>query len=195
MERLAEMAGLSDSQIYRIAGGTSQAKLENMAALAKSVGVSLDWLAFGEHSVTERPAAYGESEFLFVPRLDVTASAGHGALVEGERERERLAFLRDWLQKECISTKHLAVIEARGDSMEPMIHSGDLLLIDLAQRNPAIPGVFVLRVDDTLLVKRLQLDLRGQVVARSDNEAYSELVVSLEEIDVVGRAVWAGRRL
>lgn len=196
VREIARLSGMSGGSVSDYMSGASTPNLERVARLADALGVSAEWLAFGNtSSVGEDHATYSCDDFIYVPRLDVSASAGHGAFVDREKERCRLAFRRDWLTREGISTNDLAVIEARGDSMEPTIGSGDLLLIDLAQRNPAIPGIFVLRTDDTLLVKRLQLDLRGQVVARSDNHAYGELVASPDEIDVIGRAVWSGRRL
>ncbi len=196
VREIARMSGISGGAISDYLNGVSTPNLERLAVLAGAIGVSAKWLVFGEDlQVNEAPARYASDDFLYVPRLDVIASAGHGAIVERENERCRLAFRRDWLSKEGMLTNDLAVIEAKGDSMEPTISDGDLLLIDLSQINPAIPGIFVLRNEDALLVKRLQLDLHGQVVARSDNQAYSELVAPVWEVHVVGRAVWAGRRL
>ncbi len=45
---LAGIAGLSESQLHRIVSGRSQAKIENIAAMAVETGVSLDWLATGK---------------------------------------------------------------------------------------------------------------------------------------------------
>lgn len=196
VREISRLSGISSTTISDYLNGESSPNLERLGVLAEALGVSARALAFGEDSFVPDPAAiYGVSDFLFVPRLDVAASAGHGSIVDNEKERCRLAFRRDWLVREGISTNDLAVIEARGDSMEPTIGSGDLLLIDLTQRDPGAPGIFVLRTDGALLVKRLQLDLRGRVVATSDNQAYGELVASAGEIDVIGRAVWSGRRL
>ncbi len=46
-KRLAQAAGLSESQLHRIVSGESQAKIENVAAMAIHCGVSIDWLATG----------------------------------------------------------------------------------------------------------------------------------------------------
>ena len=47
-KKLAEMAGLSESQLHRIVSGESQAKVEPLAAIARGLGISLEWLATGE---------------------------------------------------------------------------------------------------------------------------------------------------
>ncbi len=46
-KKLARAAGLSESQLHRIISGESQAKIENIAAMAVHCGVTIDWLATG----------------------------------------------------------------------------------------------------------------------------------------------------
>ena len=46
-KELAAIAGLSESQLHRIVSGKSQAKIENIAAMASGARVSLEWLATG----------------------------------------------------------------------------------------------------------------------------------------------------
>ena len=48
------------------------------------------------------------------------------------------------------------MITARGESMEPLIHDGDALFVDTGDRRlSSRPGLFVLRLDGALLVKRV----------------------------------------
>lgn len=133
-------------------------------------------------------------EFRFVYPVKVSAAAGHGCEVEAELPGPRLAFRSDWLRAEGIDPARLAVIRVKGDSMEPTLADGDSIAVDLGDRDPSRPGIFVLRVDTGLVVKRLQLDLQGRIVARSDNPAYGELVGNPADVHMVGRVVWAGRR-
>jgi phage repressor protein C with HTH and peptisase S24 domain len=55
----------------------------------------------------------------------------------------------------------------------------------------------VLRLDGALNVKRLIVDrARGRVSVKSDNPAYTSWpTLDLSRLDVIGRVVWAGRRL
>ena len=59
-----------------------------------------------------------------------------------------------WLRKEYGTTDSLEGIRVSGDSMEPTLFDGDVVLID---RNDFVPkdGVYVLRIEDSLFVKRL----------------------------------------
>ena len=58
-------------------------------------------------------------------------------------------------------------------------------------------GIYVLRVDGTLLVKRLAIHPVGRrVTVQSDNPAYGDLPdCGLDEIECIGRVIWAGRKI
>lgn len=137
-------------------------------------------------------------DFALVPRFDVEASAGHGAVVGGETEGQRMAFRRDWLAERGLEAAKLAAITAKGDSMEPTIPAGALLLLDLraADLGAALPdGIYVLHVDGLLSVKRLQRVPDGSWLVISDNPLYKEWPVRAAGLRIVGRVVWLGHEL
>ena len=75
--------------------------------------------------------------------------------------------------------------------MEPGLVDGDHLLVDTARRAPDVRGgVFVVRIDGALMVKRVRR-AAGRLVATSDNPAAD--AVPEGEIAVVGRVVWVMR--
>lgn len=91
----------------------------------------------------------------------------------------------------------LALVAVGGDSMAPTILPDDDVLVDRADGAArARDGLYLLRVDDRLLVRRLTLHpIHRQVTVQSDNPSYADWPgLTLEEIDLVGRIVWAGRR-
>ena len=92
----------------------------------------------------------------------------------------------------------LAVIKVEGDSMAPTLAAGDDILVDRSDtRSKLRDGIYVLRKDDALMVKRLALHPMGRsVTIQSDNPAYIDFPgCSLDEIDLVGRVLWSGRKL
>ncbi len=128
-----------------------------------------------------------------VPRLDVAASAGPGTLVDDAlllgsdlidpALARRLGLVRD----------QAAMLRVRGDSMAPGLMDGDQILVDLATRTPtARGGVFVIRIGDALMVKRVAAR-GGRPVATSDNPAADP--VPPGEIAVIGRVVWQMREV
>lgn len=142
-------------------------------------------------------AEYGE--LVPVVRVAVRASAGPGAIPGQESARPYFAFDPRWLRALTDSpASKLSLIRVEGDSMAPTLSAGDDILVDLADgRERLRDGIYVLRVDGALLVKRLAIHPVGRrVTVQSDNPAYGDLPdCGLDEIDCIGRVIWTGRRI
>ena len=145
------------------------------------------------------PAERRRDGLVPVPRLDVGASAGAGAFAGEERERAHIAFDPAWLRRIASGgPEQLSIIRVQGDSMAPTLADGDEILVDRGDGAARLrDGIYVLRLDDALMVKRLALNPAARKVSiRSDNEAYPAWPdCPLSAIEVVGRVVWAGRRI
>ncbi|WP_343346388.1 S24 family peptidase [Sphingomicrobium sp. XHP0239] len=134
-----------------------------------------------------------------VRHRSVRAAAGAGSLNEDRDSGARMAFDRHWLRGLTQSRpEQLSVIQVEGDSMAPTLSGGDDILVDHADRMDRLrDGIYVLRIDDALMVKRLALHpMERTVTIQSDNPAYPDWPgCSLGELDVVGRVLWTGRRI
>jgi hypothetical protein len=134
-----------------------------------------------------------------VTRIFVRASAGPGALPENERVYPYFAFDERWLRALTGSgTDDLSIIRVEGDSMAPTLNDGDDILVDRSGCNEALrDGIYVLRVDDSLLVKRLAIHPLGKrVTVQSDNPAYPDWPdCGLGDVHCIGRVIWAGRKI
>jgi phage repressor protein C with HTH and peptisase S24 domain len=142
-------------------------------------------------------ATYGE--LVPIVRSPVRASAGPGAIPAEEGGRPYFAFEPKWLKSLTGSpSSKLSLIRVEGDSMAPTLNAGDDILVDLADCGERLrDGIYVLRVDGTLLVKRLAIHPVGRrVTVQSDNPAYGDLPdCGLDEIECIGRVIWAGRKI
>ena len=78
--------------------------------------------------------------------------------------------------------------------MEPLLRDGDEILVDTAPR-PLRDGIYVARLDEALLVKRIALGRGGTVSLISANPAYPPIEAPRDELDVIGRVVWKSGRL
>ena len=134
-----------------------------------------------------------------VPRLDVGASAGPGALGGDERARSHIAFDPAWLRRIASGAPdQLSIIRVEGDSMAPTLADGDEILVDRGDAGGRLrDGIYVLRIDEALVVKRLALNPAARTVSiRSDNPAYPAWPdCEPAAVNLVGRVVWAGRRI
>jgi hypothetical protein len=129
-----------------------------------------------------------------IPRLPLGASAGPGTIAQDFAPVDRLRFSGRWLRQQGLEPGMLSVIEVEGDSMEPTLRDGDEILVDRTAR-PLRSGLHVIRLDDVLLVKRLEPGPAGTLRVISDNPAYPRLERPLADVAVIGRVVWKGGRV
>jgi phage repressor protein C with HTH and peptisase S24 domain len=143
----------------------------------------------------EHHDALPSGEFVLVPRLDVTLSAGHGSeQVETHyNARQPDAFRADWIRKRRLKPNKLAVLYASGDSMEPRICDGDQLLVDTSQLEVIDGAVYAVWFEGGERVKRLYRRPGGGIVIRSDNTSrYPDMTLGSDEtaaLRIIGRVI------
>jgi phage repressor protein C with HTH and peptisase S24 domain len=156
------------------------------------------WLA-AYFNVDERAlggTAGGDATMVAVRRIDAEAHAGAGGLVEDDRNGGEERIDPRVVARLGVSPATLTMITAHGDSMEPLIHDGDALFVDMADRRlSSRPGIFVIRLDGALLVKRVsRIGLEVQVA--SDNPVTPAIApVRADRVSVIGRVVRLARSL
>ena len=145
------------------------------------------------------PDAASTSGLIAVQQHPVRVSAGPGAVVIGEVGKPYFAFDERWLKSLTPTPPDkLSIVRVEGDSMTPTLNAGEDILVDLADCAERLrDGIYVLRVDDALVVKRLALNpVGGRVTVQSDNPAYPDWPdCGIDEINCIGRVIWAGRRV
>lgn len=206
--RQARMASASDLVEFLPFDAASRARLK--AVMRGDAAADLQMLAAalaGKHpdvfvaaSESASPFAFSSwAEFVQVPRYDIRASAGPGALVDGEHVLNHMAFREDWLRHVLrLNPARLALIDVDGDSMAPTLAHGDMILVDTTEGEGVREGIYVINLGGGLLVKRLRPLMDGSIEVASDNTRYATEVVPAEQLDqlkVVGRVVWQGRRV
>jgi phage repressor protein C with HTH and peptisase S24 domain len=154
-----------------------------------------------EESVLGGPSRHGGPvvELVHVPVLSVEASAGPGSLAELEAKTSQFGFEEKWLKRLTASkASSLSIIQVVGDSMEPTLSDGDEVMVDLADgQNRLRDGIYVLRMDDTLKVKRIETEPKARRISVvSDNPLHrSWSGLERRAINIVGRVLWFGRKL
>lgn len=138
------------------------------------------------------------SEFALIPGYRIQVSAGHGANPLADEEPCRhLAFRRKWLKWRGFSEKDLAIVWAKGDSMEPTINNNDTLVVHLGRTVPQDGHIYIFRSGEELFVKRYQ-SMPGFWRLISDNKTYSYMDIKKEEqhqFQVIGQVVHIAKDL
>lgn len=200
--QLADAVGVKQASISDLETGKSQSSSYS-ASIAKICGVDALWLEKGRGEMLARaPAGAGalyspkESDYAIIHQYSAVGECGGGYLNDHVELSEGLAFKRDWLARIGAKAENLAVIYATGDSMEPYIFDGDVVLFDTSDTQPKHGQVYVVRRPDcSVSIKRLVQHLTGDWVIKSDNPDRSEERVSAEtihELPFVGRVIWRG---
>ncbi|WP_375194793.1 helix-turn-helix transcriptional regulator [Sphingobium sp.] len=133
-----------------------------------------------------------------VPRLSLGASAGSGSLDEDERTAGVMAFDAKWLRHLGVRPQKVSIIRVDGESMAPTLSDGDEIMVDHDDDAGRLrDGVYVLRLDGVLMVKRIAMGpRRGLFSVLSDNPHYPDWIdIDPALVVIVGRVVWTGRRL
>ena len=210
--KIAADIGMTIAGFSRIWNEEGLPKAENLKKIKQLKGCSIDWLLTGEGEPF--PAAMTSAattvcdtlgnpvnidEFVFIPHYGVQAAAGQGYLVEEETPRFSVAFRRYWIENYITrDIQKLSVISVRGDSMAGVLNDGDTILINHSHTVPR-DGLYVLRINNNLLVKRLQLMPAGMINVISANEAYPTFEINLnnmtDDVAIIGRVEWFGRTI
>ncbi len=97
-----------------------------------------------------------------------------------------------------VDAKNAQIIEVEGDSMEPTLHAGDRVMIDLTSMEPSPAGIFALWDGSGVVIKRIEKKLGANpptLLARSDSPHYDDVEMCEEAATIVGRVVWAARKM
>lgn len=172
---------------------------------ADRLSVPAKWLLKGgdlEHGiVAQEEDAFAlqakEMGLSLVPELELGYSMGGGSIFSDYERRGFIPFNRDWLRSFMRGTfADLFAARGSGDSMQPTLLDGDIVLIDTAQKRiDQQDRIWALSYGDLGMVKRVRRLPGGTYRIMSDNPAVSTIEATDEEMHVVGRVVWIGRTM
>lgn len=214
----AKRIGLGKSTLAGILNEGANPRTSTLIKIATSTDISINWLLTGKGSpwMNTLPYPYQEGamtmvkepgepyrvvpqSYVVVPRFSIQIDDGEGNAFHCDQVVDHMAFKSDWVQGIMgLDPKKIALVTVMGDSMEPTLREGDLVLLDQRDRSMKNDAIYVVRRDEDLVAKRLQRGFDGSVTIKNDNAAYEDIKIPLEQADqlsIVGRVVWSGRRL
>lgn len=220
---VAKRAGVAVSTVNRPFNGSARNRL-GRSALEKLMMAYPDFPGWSEdrigdrrlpfqgtHEVAERllPRQFPSSarKAPAAPRLDIVEVAGidlnfglGGAFMDQEiveHHAERLPFPRAWLRQVTTSDPdQLYWTRGVGNSMEPAISDGDVILIDRSKVGSSFGDLYwAIAYGQTGMIKRLRPMPDGSVKILSDNANVPPEIAYDGEVHVFGRVVAVVKRV
>ncbi len=134
-----------------------------------------------------------------VPVYDVRASAGPGAINHHEEIADWMSFSPEFAVTHFGTRSGLVCMKTAGNSMEPTLSPGALIVVNTQEcgRIARDGAMYLLRMGDTLSVKRVTRNIGGILDVTSDNPEGPRYQVNLNklaenDIEIVGRVVFHG---
>ena len=183
-QQIADTIRWDRSKVSRVLQGKQHDSLLNLGVqIAKHFGLKEGWLLDRSDQEVIR-----DDNYRLIRKFDTEASGGAGTLTT-EENGETIQVITEWLPK--LPDQNLAFITVVGDSMSPLMGSGDTILVHMNSGFLG-DGVYVLRLWESLHVKRVQRVAQDEYRIVSDNTIYKDLTITADDSDgfiIVGRVV------
>ena len=191
--KLAAEAGLAATTVLRPYNGTATTRLSapTLEKLKARFPEFDGWSAFhGQSALQAHP------DLVEIDQIDMRFGMG-ATYIDGPVETEKRVFSRSWLRNFTrAAPEQLFWTLGDGDSMEPTIRSGEVILIDRSQDTlRSADGIWAVTVGDIVQVKRLRPRANGAVEILSDNPSVPPDLAVDGELHIIGRVVAVVRRL
>lgn len=142
---------------------------------------------------TEAEAA-NDTSFVAVRRMELKISAGlAGYSIDPQEDQGDGGFIylaRQWIERRDLIEQALLATTARGSSMFPRVHDGDIVLVNTANTTRRGGGVYALNHEGEFTLKRLQWE-HNRWWLYSDNpdqKTYAPVMAS-DRTTIIGKVV------
>ena len=112
-----------------------------------------------------------------------------------ERITDRVKFRRPWMRRHGMQAHLCRIVKVIGESMEPTLPDGSSILVNMGQQEPRDGRIFVVRIEDEIVVKRLIRNPQAGWLLQSDNRNKRAWPTRgwPDDAQIVGEVKWLGR--
>ena len=203
---LVKASGASKSVVNQwLTGKIKSMDIRYALNIERELGFSHIWLMTGEgdphqapfHGLKDgmpvRPADNDDADFVQIRMVKLRLSAGiTGFQTEPERrDGGTLGMRRTWIERHNYHPDHLMAILVKGESMEPALYAGDIVIINTLDTKLVDGAVYAFNYEGEAVVKRLTRDA-GKWWLTSDNpdqRKYHRKLCQGNACIVIGRVV------
>jgi phage repressor protein C with HTH and peptisase S24 domain/DNA-binding XRE family transcriptional regulator len=167
--------------------------------LKKSLDGSLDYeealREYSGHQTIPVQPDFPADDFVFIRQVNGKISAGGGLMPDNSADIQA-AFRKDWIKKRGGKADNMSLIKVAGDSMDPTLLSGDLVLVDHGRSSISSQGgIYAVSIDDEIMIKRVQPVFPDKILVLSDNKQYPPFEIARAAIVINGKVIWYAREL
>ncbi len=136
---------------------------------------------------------------VMVPLVAARLAAGKGSLETDGDVLSYFSFRQDWLCRKG-NPDRMVLMKVCGDSMEPDIRHGDMVLVDQSKCQIYGHAIYAIGINEEIYIKQVETLPGGTLVLRSRNPEYSPISVDLhgdlaDSVRVIGRVIWCCREI
>lgn len=191
---VATVLGLSPPRISEMLKGTRDISFDEARTLINHYGLEREASVPAPVSMADIAA---ENGIALIEEVDLVLGMGGGTFSDMAESKGLVPFKDDWLRGlHSGPTSALRVVRGEGDSMQPTILDGDIVLVDTSQRNILSQDrIWAVFWGELGMIKRVRRTPRDGFMLMSDNQAIAPIEAVDGEMSVMGRVIWIGRRM
>lgn len=191
--------GFGERRINKILDGDIVPSFRELKTLAGLLGQDMDLLV----NVTGSTIFAEKQNDDYIRFTAEWVSAGGASCCDHAKAKkvcDAISFKKEWISDALgADPEQVCLFEVEGESMVPTLRPGDSVLVGCHDSSvEPHDGVYVVKIGGKPLLKRVQLLPEGKLRVSSDNVMFEAFVVDLapggEQLELVGRVLWAGRR-
>lgn len=170
----AKAIDVTQATVSRYISGATQPSFKAMQRISHilDMQLTLDDLPVSTH---------GEHDTLSIPMFLSEVSAGKG-LNNLDSSYDEIIFDKNWIQNQLAlhNTNDIIAVKVNGDSMEPMISEGDMVIAKLYNNEPlSSQNIYILQYNDEYFIKKIQLKPNNTIKLISLNNIYDPIEINI----------------
>ncbi|MEM6833960.1 MAG: S24 family peptidase [Pseudomonadota bacterium] len=196
-------AGTSEGALRNFMSGKSDSlRTDTLYKLAKAENITAADLLAGYKNETPHlhtPVQNLPDQLVEISYLPVVAGLGFGGDGTDFEKTQEVAYITaDVVADLRRDPKQLLALEVRGQSMSPVLESGDRVIVDMSDKNVGNEGIFTAFDGEAVVTKwveRVPNSDPAKLRFKSYNDMSTDYNMLAEQCNIIGRVVWYARKL
>lgn len=191
-EFVAKAIGVDQKTISHWENGVNEPQLNKLRIFCNNFRVPLSYFTDDDKEQSALSCNLVTLDFYY----DIYASCGFGGTAASENS-EKISLPAELLPQQINPNKKYSIIKVRGNSMEPEIKDGDLVLIEHYGNEQIIDNhIYIFMYENEIFVKRLSKNI-NEIIISSDNKDYAQVILGKDDINklyIIGKVYGFARK-